>query len=84
MKNKIIIIILFTLFTGFAFGQDLQFPDMKGFRKITTYPVYLPENLWDFIDGAADAYLALGFQDLHVAEYKKGKAVKNFRLHNRQ
>ena len=50
-------------------------PDLKGFKKTSTYPVYLPENLWDYINGAADTYLAYGFIDLHVAEYKKGKSV---------
>jgi hypothetical protein len=50
-------------------------PELKGFKKVTNYPVFLPENLWDFINGAADTYLALGFVDLHVAEYKKGKNV---------
>jgi hypothetical protein len=71
------------LFTGFflAFlsgallAQEIIFPELEGFKKMTKYPVYLPENLWDFIDGAADTYLALGFVDLHVAEYKKGKDV---------
>jgi len=50
-------------------------PDLKGFKKAANVPVYLPENLWDYIDGAADTYLAYGFVDLHVAEYKKGKNV---------
>jgi hypothetical protein len=75
MKNKILIVLSFTLLSGFAFAQDFTFPDLKGFKKINKYPVYLPENLWDFIDGAADNYLALGFVDLHVAEYKKGKEI---------
>jgi hypothetical protein len=56
-------------------SQDISFPELEGFKKITKYPVYTPANLWDFIDGAADNYLALGFVDLHVAEYKKGKDV---------
>ena len=50
-------------------------PDLKGFKKTYNYPVFLPANLWDFIDGAADTYIAYGFIDLHVAEYKKGKDV---------
>lgn len=50
-------------------------PDLKGFKRTSNYPVYLPENLWDFNDGAADTYLAYGFINLHVAEYKKGKNV---------
>ena len=56
-------------------------PELKGFKKNTTYPVYLPENLWDFINGAADTYLAYGFIDLHVAEYKKGKNVIKLELY---
>ncbi|MCU0474367.1 MAG: hypothetical protein MUC93_13565 [Bacteroidales bacterium] len=73
MKNKIILGALFTLISGSAFAQDISLPDLEGFKKSTQYPVYQPENLWDFINGAADTYLALGFVDLHVAEYKKGR-----------
>jgi hypothetical protein len=75
MKNKIIIGVLFILFSALACAQDFTFPELAGFRKTTKYPVYLPENLWDFINGAADTYLALGFVDLHVAEYTKWKDV---------
>lgn len=50
-------------------------PELKGFKKISNYPVFLPDKLWDFINGAADTYLAYGFVDLHVAEYKKGKNI---------
>jgi hypothetical protein len=75
MVNKILIGILFTLFSGIASGEDIVSTDLKGFKKITNYPVYLPENLWDFINGAADNYLALGFEELHVAEYRKGRDV---------
>lgn len=75
MKNKFVAGIFFTILSALAGAQDFNFPDLDGFRKSTDYPVYKPENLWDFINGAADAYLALGFIDLHVAEYKKGKDV---------
>jgi hypothetical protein len=75
MKNKIIIGIFITLLSSYASAQDFTFPELEGFRKTTNYPVYLPENLWDFINGAADTYLALGFVNLNVAEYKKGKDV---------
>lgn len=56
-------------------GQSLNLPELNGFRKTTDYPVFTPDNLWDFINGAADNYLAYGFVNLHVAEYKKGKDV---------
>jgi hypothetical protein len=73
MKNIVFSCFLLLVFFQAAAGQDIEFPDLQGFRKVTEYPVYQPDNLWDFINGAADGFLALGFQDLHVAEYKKGK-----------
>lgn len=75
MKQTVIAGLCLALFSFSSSAQEIAFPDLQGFKKITKYPVYLPENLWDFIDGAADTYLALGFVDLHVAEYKKGKDV---------
>lgn len=75
MKKTILFTLFLTIFATCLPAQDFSFPDLNGFKKITKYPVYLPENLWDFINGAADTYLALGFEDLHVAEYKKGKDV---------
>jgi hypothetical protein len=81
MKNKIIIGFLFILTSGVAFAQEIVLPELEGFKKITKYPVYTPENLWDFIDGAADAYLAMGFADLNVAEYKKGKEIIKLELY---
>jgi hypothetical protein len=75
MKNKYLIAFLLIFFSCSVLAQDIKFPELKGFKIVTSYPVYLPENLWDFIDGAADTYLAYGFVDLHVAEYKKGKNV---------
>lgn len=49
------------------------FPDVKGWEKSFNYSVYTPDDLWDYIDGAADAYLIQGFVDLHIAEYTRGK-----------
>jgi hypothetical protein len=84
MKNKFFTCILFALISLTSVGQDIVFPDLEGFKKLTKYPVYLPDNLWDFINGAADGFLALGFQDLHVAEYKKGKNVIKLEIYRHQ
>ncbi|MDF1559298.1 MAG: hypothetical protein P1P83_03745 [Bacteroidales bacterium] len=53
-------------------GQQL-FPELKGYRAVDEYPVYTPDDLWDYINGAADGYLALGFADLTIREYVRGK-----------
>lgn len=60
---------------GIVVAQNLTLPQLTGYKKTTNYPVYHSENLRNFIDGAADTYLAYGFVDLQVAEYKKGKNV---------
>lgn len=82
MKKTLPILFLFVFVTAISVGQDLKAPDLKGFKKVNNYPVFVRENLWDFIDGAADAYLALGFIDLHVTEYKKGKNVIKLEIYH--
>jgi hypothetical protein len=73
MEKRIITGFLFIVITIVSLGQDISFPELEGFKKSTQYPVYTNADLWSFIDGAADTYVALGFIDLHVVEYKKGK-----------
>lgn len=75
MRNRIMLLLAIGFISSACLAQDIVFPQLKGYKIKTDYPVYLPDNLWDFINGAADNYLANGFVDLHVAEYKKGKAV---------
>ena len=52
-----------------------NFPAMKRMKILQEYPVYEPDNLWDYIDGAADNYLNYQFRDLHIAEYTLGRKV---------
>lgn len=78
MKKKIIrrmftiLLALCVLPFSATMGQDIEFPELKGFDIDHSYPVYTPDNLWDYINGGADSYNALGFSDLHIADYKKG------------
>lgn len=74
MKANILTCLVFILSSN-LFAQEITLPELGGFKKQTNYPVFTPDNLWDFINGAADNYLAYGFVDLHVAEYRKGKDV---------
>ena len=75
MKNRILFLFIISFISISSIGQEIIFPDLAGFKRQTNYPVYQPDNLWDFINGAADTYLSYGFIDLHVAEYKKGKNI---------
>ncbi len=75
-KSIITIFITVLTFSG-LYGQQGLFPLLRGYKTVNEDPVYTPDNLWNYIDGAADAYLALGFLDLNITEYKKGKrAIK--------
>lgn len=72
-KAAIFLLAMSTAALPEASGQDISFPDLSRFEIDTGYPVYTPDNLWDYINGGADAYNALGFRDLHIAEYNRGK-----------
>jgi hypothetical protein len=84
MRHILLLSLFLTVLSLSTFSQDIKLPDLKGYKKTTSYPVYLPENLWDYIDGAADTYLAYGFVDLHVAEYKKGKNVIKLEIYRQE
>lgn len=73
IRISIISIFLTVLSFSGLYGQQGLFPQMKGYKAVNEYPVYTPDDLWNYIDGAADAYLALGFLDLNITEYKKGR-----------
>jgi len=77
MSRSVLIRIAFPLcallFSANLSGQTITFPQVQGFKIVSDYPVYTPDDLWDYINGAADAYLSYGFSELHIAEYVKGK-----------
>jgi len=75
MKKEALLFFAVILISGYSSAQELLFPNLSGYKVKTGYPVFTPENLWDYIDGAADKYLEYGFADLHVAEYKKGRSI---------
>jgi hypothetical protein len=74
MNNKYILIAALLVSSVIRTEAQELFPEMKGYRSINDYPVYTPDDLWNYINGAADAYLALGFIDLNIREYVKGKS----------
>jgi len=54
-------------------GVEGIFPEVDGYDIAFDYPVYQPGNLWDYINGGADAYLSYDFIDLHIAGYSRGE-----------
>jgi len=54
-------------------GKTVDFPQMSGWKQDGKTQVFSPRTLYEYINGAADLYLAYEFQDLHVAEYRGEK-----------
>jgi len=69
-------IIFFTYFLSFIllknslFSQN-YFPTINNWEKDQKVSVYDENTLYEYIDGAADAYLALSFAELQVCGYQK-------------
>ena len=54
-------------------GKPFVFPEMTGWKQSGEIQTFQPENLFDYIDGAADLYLSYDFQELKVVEYQNQK-----------
>jgi hypothetical protein len=70
--KKLIPVILFSVtFINLsrAVNPEEMFPKMDGWELNKGELIYTPDNLWDIINGAADAYLSYDFQKLYTAEY---------------
>ena len=79
MKRRLLMIGLlgvFMVFCLFPPPADSQpssssFPESTGWKKPDTLQVFSPENLYDYINGAADLYLTYDFKELQVGEYTR-------------
>ncbi len=46
-------------------------PEVPGWELAEEPRLYQPDNLFEYIDGAAESYLSYGFKELVVAQYKR-------------
>ncbi len=54
--------------------------DVPGWAISQKERIFGPENLWQFIDGAADRYLTYGFEELAASEYAREVAGQRVRI----
>lgn len=66
MLKTITKVLIFLFLASSLFAID--FPDIKGFAPEGDVLTYNPENLYEYIDGAADAFVAYGFQTLSTCD----------------
>jgi len=77
MKGRLLLIGLLWVFMGFCLfpptaasqASSSLFPEMPGWKKPDAIQVFNPDNLYDYINGAADLYLTYDFKELQVVEY---------------
>lgn len=56
-----------------AEGKSFRFPEITGWKQSGEAQTFLPKTLYEYINGAADLYLAYDFEELKVAEYLDDK-----------
>ncbi len=56
------------------FELNSLLPTLEGMESKESPKTYFPENLFEYINGAAEIYLSYDFKELIVAEYKKSDA----------
>jgi len=64
--------ILLTWIPG-SFAESLQFPEISSWKNTAEIQSFIPKTLYEYINGAADLYLACDFEELKVAEYGNEK-----------
>lgn len=71
---KKLIFISLILFTSKLFAAT-NFPEIEGWKKSETIKTYDSETLWEYINGAAEYYLAYEFSQLEWVEYSISEDV---------
>ena len=76
----LISIIILNLILNFQLIQKIDpFPEIQGFNKNSEVEVFEQDNLFDYINGAADSYINYDFQKLFLQRYK-GKNDKSIKI----
>ena len=70
MKKTIIILAALLLFFPMMSQAD-EFPEVEGWHPEGEIKVYGPDNLWEYINGAAERFVMYGFQILRFREFSK-------------
>ena len=71
LKMIILVFILKILFvTNFVASTSEVFPEINGLEKDGEVEIYNSDNLYDYINGAADSYLNYDFESLDLQRYR--------------
>lgn len=80
MKKLFFLLLLFLTFSPALHGEE--FPDIKGWKADGGIITYKPANLWEYIDGAANLYLAYDFKLLKLREFRKDHTILTVEIYD--
>ena len=72
---KTIYSLLASLLAISVMANNNPFPEIDGWTKSSEIQTYEADNLWDYINGAAESYHAYDFEVLQVCDYKQSEEV---------
>ncbi len=61
------------LWSSISEAKEFKFPDIAGWKQSGEIETFIPKNLYEYINGAADLYFMYDFQELKVGEYQNEK-----------
>ena len=64
-------LLIFASLSSAAGAQPFAFPSMDGWTLAGPPQVFVPDTLYDYINGGSDLYLKYDFEELAVVEYRK-------------
>jgi hypothetical protein len=71
MKKAMTIMLTALLLLFPVVSQAEEFPEVQGWHAEGKVKVYGPDNLWEYINGAAERFVMYGFQMLRYREFSK-------------
>ncbi|MGQ9673954.1 MAG: DUF6599 family protein [Candidatus Aminicenantales bacterium] len=75
IRNLFWLFVVMGFFSLVSTGQPSSLrsllPEVQGWQLAEQPQLYQPENLFEYIDGAAESYLSYDFQELLVAQYQR-------------
>jgi len=80
MRITLSFFICFTFFCAVLFAAD--FPNVKGWRQDSEVKTFDASNLHDYINGAADQFLAFGFQELQYCDLAADEMIITVHIYN--
>lgn len=74
IKRVMLLFIFCFLFSDLSLSA-VDFPRIEGWQILGRVEEYSPDNLWKYIDGAADLFLSFGFTGLQSAELQADSLI---------